>query len=82
MHIHIDIYAYMYIQSYTYTLRYIDIYIYMHIKISGEARTNSSVMYSPWTPHMAKQKQDNKLEFTYSSYVSIRDIAQKTCQKR
>ena len=33
-------------------------------------------------PHMAKQKQDDQLEHTYSSYVMIRDVALKTCQKR
>ena len=49
---------------------------------AGEARTNSSVMYSYGPPHMAKQKQDEQLEHTYSSYVRIRDIALKTCQKR
>ena len=47
-----------------------------------EARTNSSVMYSYGAPHMAKQKQDDQLEHTYSSYMRIRDIALKTCQKR
>ena len=31
---------------------------------------------------MAEQKQDDQLEHTYSSYVSIRDVAKKTCQKR
>ena len=41
----------------------------------GEARTNSSVMYSYGLLHMAKQKQDNQLEHTYSSYVRIRDVA-------
>ena len=36
-----------------------------------------------WTPtYMAKQKQDNQLEPTYSSYVRIRDVALKTCQRR
>ena len=49
---------------------------------AGEARTNSSVMYSCGPPHMAKQKQDDQLEHTYSSYVRIRDVALKTCQKR
>ena len=49
---------------------------------AGEARTNSSVMYSYGPPHMAKQKQDDQLEHTYSSYVRIRDVTQKTCQKR
>ena len=49
---------------------------------AGEARTSSSVMYSYGPPHMAKQKQDDQLEHTYSSYVRIRDAARKTCQKR
>ena len=31
---------------------------------------------------MAKQKQDDQLEHTYSSYVRIRDVALKTCQRR
>ena len=35
-----------------------------------------------WTPHMAGQKQDDQLEHTYSSYVGIRDVALKTCQRR
>ena len=36
-----------------------------------------------WTPpHMAEQKQDGQLEHTYSSYVRIRDVALKTCQRR
>ena len=33
-------------------------------------------------PHMAKQMQDDQLVHTYSSYVRIRDVALKTCQKR
>ena len=49
---------------------------------AGEARMNSSVMYSYGPPHMAKQKQDDQLEHTYSSYVRIWDVAHKTCQKR
>ena len=49
---------------------------------AGEARTNSSVMYSYGPLHMAKQKQDDQLEHTYSSSVRIRDVALKTCQKR
>ncbi len=44
---------------------------------AGEARTNSSVMYSYGPPHMAKQKQDDQLEHTYSSYERIRDVAQR-----
>ena len=50
--------------------------------IAGEARMNSSVMYSYGPPHMAKQKHDDQLEHTYSSYVRIWDVALKTCQKQ
>ena len=39
-------------------------------------------MYFYGLPHMAKQKQDDQLEHTYSSYVRIRDVALKTCQRR
>ena len=39
-------------------------------------------MYSYGPPHMADQKQDDLLEYTYSSYVRIRDVALKTCQRR
>ena len=39
-------------------------------------------MYSYGPPHMADQKQDDHLEHTYSSYVRIRDVALKTCQRR
>ena len=49
---------------------------------AGEAETSSSVMYFYGPPHMAKQKQDDQLKHTYSSYVRIRDIVLKTCQKR
>ena len=31
---------------------------------------------------MAGQKQDDQHEHTYSSYVRIRDVALKTCQRR
>ena len=53
-----------------------------HAEHAGEARTNSSVMYSYGPPPMAKQKQDDQLEHTYSSYMRIRDVTLKTCQKR
>ena len=49
---------------------------------AGEAGTRSSVMYSYGPLYMARQKQDDQLEHTYSSYVRIRDVARKTCQKR
>ena len=39
-------------------------------------------MYSYEPPHMAEQKQDDQLEHIYSSYVRIRDVALKTCQRR
>ena len=54
----------------------------IQVRQTEESRTNSSVMYSYGPPHMAKQKQDDQLEHTYSSYVRIRDVALKTCQKR
>ena len=31
---------------------------------------------------MAEQKQDDQHEHTFSNYVRIRDVAQKTCQRR
>ena len=39
-------------------------------------------MYSCGPPHMANQKQDDRLEHTYSSYVMIWDVTLKTCQRR
>ena len=38
-------------------------------------------MYSCGPPHMAGQKQDAQLEHAYSSYVRIRDVALRTCQR-
>ena len=49
---------------------------------AGEAGTNSWVMYSYGPPHMAVQKQDDQHEHTFSNYVRIRDVAQKTFQRR
>ena len=49
---------------------------------AGEAGTNSSVMYSYGPPHMAEQEQDDQHEHTFSNYVRIRDVVQKTCQRR
>ena len=34
-----------------------------------------------WTPNMAGQKQDHQFEHTFSSYVRIRDVALKICQR-
>ena len=39
-------------------------------------------MYSYGPPHMAGQKQDDQFEHTFSSYVRIRDVDLKTCQRR
>ena len=49
---------------------------------AGGAGTSTKVMYSNGHPHMDVLKQDDQLEHTYSSYVRIRDVAQKTCQRR
>ena len=35
-----------------------------------------------WTPTSAVQKQDDQHEHTFSSYVRIRDVVLKTCQRR
>ena len=45
-------------------------------------RSKDELMYTYGPPHMAKQKQDDQLEHIYSSYVKIRDVALKTCQRR
>ena len=39
-------------------------------------------MYSYGLPHKAGKKQDDQHEHTFSSYVRIRDVALKTCQRR
>ena len=54
----------------------------IQVRRTRHARMNSSVMYSYGPLHMAKQKQDDQLEYTFSSYVTIRDVALKTWQKR
>ena len=38
-------------------------------------------MYAYGPPHMTGQKQDDQHEHTFSSYVRIRDVALKTCQR-
>ena len=45
-------------------------------------RSRDELMYSYGPPHMARQKQDDQLEHTFSSYVRIRDVALKTCQRQ
>ena len=49
---------------------------------AGHCWRSKDVLISDVLLHMAKQKQDDKLEHTYSSYVRIRDVALKTCQRR
>ena len=39
-------------------------------------------MYSYGPLHMAEQKQDDQHEHTFSNYVRIQDVVQKTCQRR
>ena len=46
-----------------------------------EAGTSSWVMFSNGPPHMAKQKQNDQLEHTYSSSVRIQDVALRTYRK-
>ena len=49
--------------------------------IAGEAGTTSLVIYSYGPPHMARQKQDDQDEHTFSSYVRIRGVALKRWTK-
>ena len=35
-----------------------------------------------WTPSYGREKQDDQHENTFSSYVRIRDVALKTCQRQ
>ena len=56
--------------------------ITIQVRRTGEAGTSSQVTYSYGPPHMAGQKQDDQHEHTFSSYVKIRDVALKTCQRR
>ena len=49
---------------------------------AGEVGTSSQVMYSCRPPHMPGQKLDDQLEYTFSNYVRIWDVALKTCQRR
>ena len=49
---------------------------------AGEVGMSSLVMYSSGRLHMAKQKQGDQLEPTYSSSVRIRGVSLRTCKKR
>ena len=48
---------------------------------TGEVGTSSEAMYSNGPLHIAKQKQGDQLEPTYSSSVRIRGVALWTCRK-
>ena len=41
-----------------------------------------SDVYTYGPPHIAKQKQDDQPELTYSSYVRTKDVTLKTCRRR
>ena len=45
-------------------------------------RHDRRLLYSYGPPHMAVQKQDDQHKHTFSNYVRIRDVVQKTCLKR
>ena len=47
-----------------------------------KAYFNGKVMYSYGPLHMAKQKQDDQPELTYSSYVKTQYVTLKTCRTR
>ena len=49
---------------------------------AGHCWKSRDELISDGPPHMADQKLDDQLEHTYSSYVRIRDVALKTCQRR
>ena len=51
-------------------------------KHAGHCWRSRDELISDGPPHMAGQKQDDQLEHTYSTYVRIRDVALKTCQRR
>ena len=66
-------------------LRYLSFFSLSYRFILWSARTTKLTIlqiYSYGPPHMAKQKQDDQLEHTYSSDVRIRDVALKTYQRR
>ena len=47
---------------------------------AGELGTNSYVTYSSGPLHMDEQRQDDQLEPTYNSSVSIEDVTLRTCR--
>ena len=53
-----------------------------HCWRSKDELISDVLLCPPPPPHMAKQKQDDQLEHTYSSYVKILDVALKTCLRR
>ena len=77
-----------------YFLKIIHIYIYIYIYIYRERererhaghcwRSKDELITDVllWTPTYGRAKQDDQLEYTFSSYVRIRDVALKTYQRR
>ena len=51
-------------------------------RYAGHWWRSKDELISDVLPHMANQKQDDQQEHTYSSYVRIRDVVLKTCQRR
>ena len=52
---------------------------------AGHCRRNRDELISDvlqWCTHMAGQKQDDQLEYTFSSYMRIQDVALKTCLRQ
>ena len=65
-----------------YIFRQILPYLYISSISNSIIKVFFWLMYSYGPPHMDEQKQDDQLEHTYSSYVRIRDVALKTCQRQ
>ena len=55
-------------------------YKYLEILEADSIKQVDMNSYGP--PHMAEQKQDDRHEHTFSNYVRIWDVVQKTCQRR
>ena len=49
---------------------------------AGHCWRSKDEFISDGPPNMAKQKQDDQLEPTYSSYVKTQDVTLKTCRRR
>ena len=49
---------------------------------AGHCWRSRDELISDGPPHMAVQRQDNQHEHTFSNYVRIQDVVQKTCPRR